>query len=129
MLVFPPEIVHKTYAFQPLSSEQVPENVFEGRNLTLESLDRLRRSTRTGERWGSLKHPAFDALFLFLWRKICEREEILRFEVCTLEHEFPAPLFIDQPRDRIRECALVPIARSTRSHGIATHHPATAQAQ
>src|SRR5689334_10946331 len=98
MLVLLPEVVHKTYAFQPLGSEQVPENVLEELNLAFEPLERLRRSARTRERRRSFKHPAFDALFLFLRRKIRKREEILRFEVCTLEHKLLPTLFIDQPR-------------------------------
>src|SRR6266480_6818754 len=129
MLVFTPEIIRETYAFQPLGGEQVPENVLERLNLALESLECLRRGARTGERRRSFKHPAFDALFLFLWRKIREREEVLRFEVRTLEHEFLPPLVIDQPGNRIRECAFIRIARSTRSDGIASDHPTGTKAQ
>src|SRR5437879_8839957 len=129
MLVFPPEIIHKTYAFQPLGGEQVPENVLEGLNLAFEPLERLRGGARTGERRRSFKHPAFDALFLFLRRKICEREEIFRFEVRTLEHEFLPPLFIDQPGNRMRECPFVRIAWSAGPDGIASDHPAAANAQ
>src|SRR2546422_9754791 len=84
MLVFPPEIIRETYAFQPLGGEQVPDNVLEGLNLAFEPLERLRGGARTRKRRRSFKHPAFDALFFFLWRQIREREEILRFEVRTL---------------------------------------------
>src|SRR5713226_1486674 len=104
MLMLPPEIVHKVHTFQPLSSEQVLENVLERLNLAFESLQHLSGSPRTRKRWRSLEHPAFDALFLFLWRKVRKREEILRFEVRTLEHELSLPLFIDQPGNRFREC-------------------------
>src|SRR5206468_1405954 len=128
-LVFPAEIVHKTYAFQPLDSEQVSENILERLHFAFESLEHLRRSARTSEWWGSFKHPAFDAFFFFLRRKICDREEILRLEVRTLEHELPPSLFVDQPGNRIRECAFVRIARSAGSHGIASHHPAATKAQ
>src|SRR6266849_4588213 len=129
MLMLASEIVHKAHAFQPRGGEQVPENVLERFHFALEPLEHLRRGARTGERRRSFKHPAFDALFLFLWRKICERQEILRFEVCTLKHEFLPPLVIDQPGNRIRECPLIRVARSTRSYGIASYHPATAKAQ
>src|SRR5258708_33502815 len=83
-LVLPSEIVHKAHAFQPLDSEQVPEYVLERLHLAFEPLERPRGGARTGKRRRSFKHPAFDALFLFLWRKICEREEIFRFEVRAL---------------------------------------------
>src|SRR5437762_11551842 len=109
MLVFTPEIIRETYAFQPLGGEQVPENVLERLNLAFESLECLRRGARARKRRRSFKHPAFDALFLFLWRKIREREEVLRFEVRTLEHEFLPPLVIDQPGNRMRECPFVRI--------------------
>src|SRR5947208_79124 len=129
MLVFTPEIIRETYAFQPLGGEQVPENVLERLNLAFESLECLRRGARARKRRRSFKHPASDALFLFLRRKIREREEIFRFEVRTLEHEFLPPLFIDQPHNRIGECALICIARSARSHRIASDHPAATKAQ
>src|SRR5207244_185445 len=74
VLMLAPEIIHEAHAFQPLGGELVPENVLEGLNLTFESLEHLRGSARTGETRRSFKHPAFDALFLFLWRKIRERE-------------------------------------------------------
>src|SRR2546428_9711788 len=129
MLVFPPEIVHQAHSFQSLGGEQVPENVLEGLNLAFESLERLRCGARTGERRRSFKHPAFDAFFLFLRRKIRKREEILRFEVRTLEHEFLPPLLIDQPGNRIWKCPSIRVARSTRPYGIASHHPAATKPQ
>src|SRR5712692_6543902 len=116
MLMLASEIVHKAHAFQPRGGEQVPENVLERFHFALEPLEHLRGGARTGERRRSFKHPAFDALFVFLWREICEREEILRFEVCTLEHELPPPLLIDQPRNRIRECPFTRVARSAGSN-------------
>src|SRR5579872_1312099 len=91
-----PEIIHEAHAFQPLARKQVPENVLERLDFTLESLERLKRSARIRERRRSFKHPALDPLFLLLRRKIGKRQEILRFEVCTLLHELLAPLFIDQ---------------------------------
>src|SRR5437773_12524301 len=101
MLSFTPEIIRETYAFQPLGREQVPENVLERLNLAFESLERLRRGARAGKRRRSFKHPAFDALFHFLWRTIREREEVPRFEVRAVEHELLPPLVIDQPGNRI----------------------------
>src|SRR5580658_5218349 len=123
------EIISDGHALQSFCSKQLPKYVLEDVQPAAKTFENLRSCSRAAEFTRAIKHPSPCAFFGFHRREVCQSQEILRFEVCALLHKLLAPLVINDPCDRIGECALLGIAGRTRTNRITLNHPPAAKTQ
>src|SRR5262245_56452767 len=106
-----------------LCSKQCAEHVVEHIHAILKSLEMLCSRLCAAIDSAALKKPTHPALLSLDWRKIRQRQKIIALEMSPFRHKLLPTLIIDQASDRIWECALIWIARRSRTYRVALHHP------